>query len=113
MSEEEKKKIREQLKQMRSKMRKESEKRKDHEMDDYINGTQRTIYYIDKEIEVTQKAKNRQLAEENKKMAEEQNSRKRFLEKVVYANIPSDEFMINSINRLDKNIVFCLEKTNS
>lgn len=79
------------------------------EFDDYINGTQRTISLMDREQERRQKwdalylktfqltmvifrELDKQLAEENLKMAEEQKSRKQFLEKVVYTNRPTPEY---------------------
>lgn len=35
---------------------------------------------------------NKQLAEENKKLAEQHNNHKKFLDKVVYTNVPTDDF---------------------
>ncbi|KAJ8931201.1 hypothetical protein NQ314_015924 [Rhamnusium bicolor] len=62
------------------------------EMDDYINGTQKTIYLMDRELEIKQRERNKQLVEENKRMAEEQNSNKKYMDKIVYSNAPSDTF---------------------
>ncbi|RZB77478.1 RIB43A-like with coiled-coils protein 2 [Asbolus verrucosus] len=94
MTLEEKKKIREyqiaQIEEM--KKRKEFEKRRDREFDDFLNGTQSTIALMDKEQERKQRESVRQLAEENRKLAVEQKMRKEFLDKVVYTNRPTEEF---------------------
>ncbi|CAH1174094.1 unnamed protein product [Phaedon cochleariae] len=94
MTNEQRRKVREdQLAQIEEKRkRKELENRMNGEMDNYINGIQRTISLMDRESQIKQRERNRNLAEENKKMAEEQNSHKKFLEKIVYANVPTEEF---------------------
>lgn len=74
------------------KKKRELEARMNKEMDDYINGTQRTIYLMDRELEMKQKERNKQVAEENKRLAEEQNKRKQYLDKIVYSNVPTDDF---------------------
>ncbi|XP_018561573.1 RIB43A-like with coiled-coils protein 2 [Anoplophora glabripennis] len=74
------------------KKRKELEARMNREMDDYINGMQRTIYLVDRELEIKQIERNKQIAEENKRLADEQKNHKKYLEKVVYSNVPTDDF---------------------
>ncbi|XP_057663166.1 RIB43A-like with coiled-coils protein 2 [Diorhabda carinulata] len=83
----------EQLQQIEEmKQRKELELRRSREMDAYFDGTQQTIYMLDQEMLLKEKERKKKLAEENLRLAEEQKSRRRFLDKVVYSNIPSDEF---------------------
>ncbi|XP_074038232.1 RIB43A-like with coiled-coils protein 2 isoform X2 [Leptinotarsa decemlineata] len=94
MTEEQKKQIRrEQLAQIEEiKKKKELEERMNEEMDDYTNGIQKTIYLMDRELESKQRQRNKQLAEENKRMADEQNNHKKFLDKIVYSNVPTEAF---------------------
>lgn len=94
MTPEQKKKLKEdQLAQIEEqKKRKELEDRMNREMDDYINGIQRTIYLMDRGLETKQIERNKQFAEENKRLADDQNSHKKYLEKIVYANVPTDDF---------------------
>ncbi|XP_028141048.2 RIB43A-like with coiled-coils protein 2 [Diabrotica virgifera virgifera] len=70
----------------------ELEKRRNREMDAYTDGMQKSIYMLDQELKLKEKERKKKLAEENLKLAEEQKSRNRYLDKVVYSNIPSDEF---------------------
>ncbi|KAJ3658979.1 hypothetical protein Zmor_010689 [Zophobas morio] len=94
MTAEEKQKVREyQLAQIQdAKKQKELEKRMDREYEDFLNGTQQTISLMDKEELRKHREFIRSLAEDNKKLAEEQKLRKEFMEKVVYTNRPTQEF---------------------
>lgn len=94
MTPEEKKKLKEdQLTQIAElKEKRELEARMNKEMDDYINGTQRTIHLMDRDLEMKQRERNIQIAEENKRLADEQNKRKQYLDKIVYANVPTDDY---------------------
>lgn len=73
-------------------IRKEQERRREMEMDSYVNGINREIYLMDQDTMAKQKQRYKELNEENRRLAEEQNNRKKFLNKVVYTGMPSDEF---------------------
>lgn len=75
-----------------SKERKLLEKRLEHEFNEYINGTQRSIYLMDLEVENKKKQMAKNLAEENRLMAEEQRKQRDYLNKIVYRNQAADEF---------------------
>ncbi|XP_030745741.1 RIB43A-like with coiled-coils protein 2 [Sitophilus oryzae] len=94
MSDEEKANIRrEQLAQMEEvKKKKDLELRMQREYEDYLNGTQKSIYLMDLEIERKQRDECKRIAEENKRLAEEQKNRKNYLSKIVYANRATDDY---------------------
>ncbi|CAG9854195.1 unnamed protein product [Phyllotreta striolata] len=72
--------------------KKEQELRREMEMDNYVNGVNREIFLMDQEISAKKKKMYKEISEENMRLAEEQKTRKKFLDKVVYTGYPSDEF---------------------
>ncbi|KAJ8940299.1 hypothetical protein NQ318_012838 [Aromia moschata] len=94
MTPEEKKKfVAEQQAQIEeAKKKKLLEERREREMDDYMNGIQKTVCLMDRELAEQQKKRNKELAEENQRLAVEQNNRKRYLEKEVFKGTTSDLF---------------------
>lgn len=91
MSPEQKRSIREaQLAQIaEAQARKKNEERVEREFQDYLNGTQRTVAYMDKELARKKKEENKRLAEENKKMGIEQKNHQEYLKRIVYTNKPT------------------------
>ncbi|KAF2901612.1 hypothetical protein ILUMI_04569 [Ignelater luminosus] len=74
------------------KKRRADERRFQMEWDDYTNGTQRTIAMMDKQLARKQREKNKEIAEENKRMAVDHKNYINYLEKIVYSNKPTAAF---------------------
>ncbi|XP_050298290.1 RIB43A-like with coiled-coils protein 2 [Anthonomus grandis grandis] len=94
MSEEEKLQVRkDQMAQAEeARKKKQQEERNQREFDEYINGTQKSVYLMDLEIERKKREERKKIAEENLRLAEEQRNRKKFLDKIVYMNRATDEY---------------------
>ncbi|KAH0999960.1 hypothetical protein HUJ04_008193 [Dendroctonus ponderosae] len=106
MSEEEKLQIRReqisQIEEARSKMllmylymfkkKKEMEARMQREFEAYINGTQQTIHLMDLELKRKHREELKKIADENLRLAEEQKSRKKFLNTIVYVNRATEDY---------------------
>ncbi|KAH0999957.1 hypothetical protein HUJ04_008190 [Dendroctonus ponderosae] len=88
MSEEEKLQIRrEQISQIEeARKKKEMEARMQREFEAYINGTQQTIHLMNLELKRKHREELKKIADENLRLAEEQKSRKKFLNTIVYEN---------------------------
>lgn len=91
MSEEQKRQFRvDQLKQIEeNKLRRKLEERLEREFQDYMNGMQRAVAFVDQEQAKMDKRALQELAEENRKMGEEQKNHREYLNKIVYSNKPT------------------------
>ncbi|CAG9762832.1 unnamed protein product [Ceutorhynchus assimilis] len=94
MSDEERSQIRneQRLQAEEARKKRESDVRMQREFDDYINGTQKSIYLMDQELERKQRDIRKKIAQENLKMAEEHRSRKNYFDKIVYTNRPTEDY---------------------
>ncbi|KAL1509678.1 hypothetical protein ABEB36_004383 [Hypothenemus hampei] len=94
MSDEEKIQIRkQQLAQAEeAKKKRELELRMQREYDDYINGTQKSLHLINLELERKLRDERKKIAEENLRLAEEQRSRKKFFNEIVYSNRATEKY---------------------
>ncbi|ERL95625.1 RIB43A-like with coiled-coils protein 2 [Dendroctonus ponderosae] len=94
MSEEEKLQIRrEQISQIEeARKKKEMEARMQREFEAYINGTQQTIHLMDLELKRKHREELKKIADENLRLAEEQKSRKKFLNTIVYVNRATEDY---------------------
>lgn len=91
MSPEEKKQMRDyQMRQIEEKrIQKSLEDRAEREFQDYTNGIQSTIAFMDEEQAKKDVERMKELAEENRKMGIEQKHHKEYMDKIVYSNRPT------------------------
>lgn len=79
-----------QLKQIEDKKRQKSlEDRAEREFQDYVNGIQNTVAFMDKEELKKDRERMKELAEINRKMGIEQRNHKEYMNKIVYSNRPT------------------------
>ncbi|KAL0273079.1 UNVERIFIED_CONTAM: hypothetical protein PYX00_005838 [Menopon gallinae] len=74
------------------KKRQEEEARIDKEWFALKTQLTRQIYFKDKELQEQQRALNAQIMEANRQLAMEKRERDEYLQKVVYTNVPTDEY---------------------
>lgn len=91
MSAEEKQQIHAYLKWQidEKKKRKSLEDRAEKEYQDYVNGLQTTVAFMDKEQSKRDRERLKQLAEENRQMGIEHKNHKEYMDKIVYSNKPT------------------------